>query len=136
LQNPLASLPHGVFGLKTFTTETTVPRKPKSPVENKPAADTTAPSANGKGNTAESKKKARAAATTKKSKPAAPRKPASKAASFAASKPRLEPTDDQIRLRAYFLAERRHQLSLPGDSNHDWIEARRQLIEELQRAVD
>jgi hypothetical protein len=43
---------------------------------------------------------------------------------------RAEPTDDAIRIRAYFIAERRHQLSLPGDSNHDWIEARRQLIEE------
>ena len=44
----------------------------------------------------------------------------------------MEPTDEQIRLRAYFLAELRHKLSLPGDSNHDWIEARRQLIEEAQ----
>jgi hypothetical protein len=33
-------------------------------------------------------------------------------------------------MRAYFIAERRMQLSLPGDSAHDWIEARRQLIEE------
>jgi hypothetical protein len=35
-------------------------------------------------------------------------------------------------MRAYFIAERRMQLSLPGDSAHDWIEARRQLIEEAQ----
>ena len=41
-----------------------------------------------------------------------------------------EPSDDAIRLRAYFLAERRARLSLPGDSAHDWIEARRQLLEE------
>jgi hypothetical protein len=41
-----------------------------------------------------------------------------------------EPTDEAIRLRAYFIAERRIQLSLEGDSAHDWIEARRQLIEE------
>lgn len=41
-----------------------------------------------------------------------------------------EPSDDEIRLRAYFIAERRHRLSLPGDSANDWIEARRQLIEE------
>jgi hypothetical protein len=41
-----------------------------------------------------------------------------------------EPSDEEIRLRAYFIAERRIQLSLAGDSAHDWIEARRQLIEE------
>jgi hypothetical protein len=41
-----------------------------------------------------------------------------------------EPTDEEIRIRAYFIAERRMQLSLAGDSAHDWIEARRQLIEE------
>ncbi|HMG04462.1 MAG TPA: hypothetical protein VK581_03315, partial [Chthoniobacterales bacterium] len=40
------------------------------------------------------------------------------------------PSDDEIRIRAYFLAERRLELSLPGDSAHDWIEAKRQLIEE------
>jgi hypothetical protein len=41
-----------------------------------------------------------------------------------------EPSDEEIRLRAYFIAERRIQLSLQGDSTHDWIEARRQLMEE------
>jgi len=41
-----------------------------------------------------------------------------------------EPSDEEIRLRAYFIAERRIQLSLQGDSAHDWIEAKRQLVEE------
>jgi hypothetical protein len=41
-----------------------------------------------------------------------------------------EPSDEEIRMRAYFIAERRLQLSLQGDSAHDWIEAKRQLIEE------
>lgn len=40
------------------------------------------------------------------------------------------PSDTDIQLRAYFLAERRMQLGLPGDSSHDWLEARKQLIEE------
>jgi hypothetical protein len=44
-----------------------------------------------------------------------------------------EPSDEEIRLRAYFIAERRIQLSLAGDSAHDWIEARRQLVEEATR---
>ena len=43
---------------------------------------------------------------------------------------RPEPSDEEIRIRAYFIAERRLQLSLQGDSAHDWIEAKRQLIEE------
>ena len=126
----------GVFGLKRFTDKQTVPRKPKATVENKPADDAAASSANGKGGAAEPKKKSRAAAaSTKEKKPAAVKKSAAKSpASKTASKPVVEPTDDEIRLRAYFLAERRHRLSLPGDSNHDWIEARRQLIEESQRS--
>ena len=44
--------------------------------------------------------------------------------------PTREPSDDEIRLRAYFIAERRLQLCLEGDSTHDWLEARRQLVEE------
>ena len=44
-----------------------------------------------------------------------------------------EPSDEEIRLRAYFIAERRFRLSLSGDSANDWIEARRQLIEEAVR---
>jgi len=63
----------------------------------------------------------------KKSAPAAPRSASKKASAAPALR---EPTDEEIRIRAYFLAERRHQLSQPGDSAHDWIEARRQLIEE------
>jgi hypothetical protein len=68
---------------------------------------------------------------TKKSSPkkktAAPAKPAEKAASVARI---AGPSDEEIRIRAYFIAERRLQLSLPGDSAHDWIEAKRQLMEE------
>lgn len=88
--------------------------------------------------TAEPKKKARSAATKPKAKKPAAKKNTAAAARGSAKKapsPSLlpEPSDDEIRLRAYFLAERRHQLSLPGDSAHDWIEARRQLIEEASR---
>jgi Protein of unknown function (DUF2934) len=100
-----------------------VPRKPKTSVETKPEGNGVTPS--------EPPKKSRAAASpAKKKKTAAPKKSPAKQST---AKQPVEPTDDQIRLRAYFLAERRHKLSLPGDSNHDWIEARRQLIEEAQR---
>jgi hypothetical protein len=46
-----------------------------------------------------------------------------------------EPSDEAIRIRAYFIAERRLQLSLQGDSAHDWIEAKRQLVEEAKRSA-
>jgi hypothetical protein len=39
-------------------------------------------------------------------------------------------SDDDIRMRAYFISERRQQQGLPGDSAHDWLEALRQLQEE------
>jgi hypothetical protein len=45
--------------------------------------------------------------------------------------PAIEPSDAEIRLRAYFIAERRARLALPGDSNTDWLEAKRQLLSEL-----
>ena len=38
------------------------------------------------------------------------------------------PSDAEIRTRAYFIAERRMQLAIPGDSAHDWLEAKQQLI--------
>lgn len=43
-----------------------------------------------------------------------------------------EPSDSDISIRAYFIAERRTRLSLGGDPATDWIEARRQLIEEAE----
>lgn len=79
------------------------------------------------------KRRATAAKQTAR-KPAAREKtptPAATAAENPAPSPAAtEPSDDAIRMRAYFLAERRARLSLPGDSAHDWIEARRQLLEE------
>ena len=41
-----------------------------------------------------------------------------------------EPLDEQIRIRAYFISERRRRFALPGDADSDWIEARRQLLSE------
>ena len=80
-----------------------------------------------KAKAASSKPKKKRAAPRKKSAPRAPSTDSGKASTA----PQIaEPSDDDIRLRAYFIAERRMQLSLPGDSDHDWIEARRQLLEE------
>jgi hypothetical protein len=44
--------------------------------------------------------------------------------------PSVEPSDDEIRLRAYFISERRRRFDLAGGASSDWIEARRQLVSE------
>ena len=41
-----------------------------------------------------------------------------------------EPSDADIRLRAYFIAERRIQLALKGNPALDWIQAREELLRE------
>ena len=74
------------------------------------------------------KKSAPKKKTVRAIKPIAPKKASSSASIYA-------PSDEEIRIRAYFIAERRIELSLQGDSNHDWIEARRQLVEEANRTA-
>jgi outer membrane biosynthesis protein TonB len=44
-----------------------------------------------------------------------------------------KPLDDAIRLRAYFISERRRRFALPGDAEADWLEAKRQLLFEADR---
>jgi hypothetical protein len=36
-------------------------------------------------------------------------------------------SDEEIRIRAYFISEQRLREGRPGDSGEDWLEARRQL---------
>jgi hypothetical protein len=43
-------------------------------------------------------------------------------------------TQEEIALRAYFIAENRHAHGLPGDAHHDWLEAERQIMAEHRRA--
>jgi len=43
----------------------------------------------------------------------------------------VDPTDDEIRVRAYFISERRRRFDLPGDASSDWLEAKRQLLSEI-----
>jgi hypothetical protein len=44
-----------------------------------------------------------------------------------------ELSDDAVRLRAYFISERRRRFALPGDAESDWLEAKRQLLAEARR---
>jgi hypothetical protein len=39
-------------------------------------------------------------------------------------------SDEAIRIRAYFISERRRRFGLPGDAESDWLEATRQLLSE------
>jgi hypothetical protein len=45
----------------------------------------------------------------------------------------VEPSETEIRLRAYFISERRRRFDLPGDASADWLEAKRQLLSEAGR---
>jgi hypothetical protein len=62
-------------------------------------------------------------------KPTSPRKKATTRKTPKKEKSRV--TDEAIRIRAYFIAEQRERIGIPGDANSDWIEARRQLLAEL-----
>ena len=73
-----------------------------------------------------------ASKTAAKKQSSAPRKTGGKRKS--ATPDVAEPSDAEIRLRAYFIAERRLQLALQGDPANDWIEARKQLLAEERRA--
>ena len=41
-----------------------------------------------------------------------------------------EASDEEIRMRAYFISERRRRFALSGDADSDWLEAKRQLLSE------
>jgi hypothetical protein len=47
-----------------------------------------------------------------------------------ATKKEAEPPEEEIRLRAYFISERRRRFYLSGDACSDWLEAKRQLLSE------
>jgi Protein of unknown function (DUF2934) len=57
--------------------------------------------------------------------------PKTRASKSEATRRSADASDEQIRTRAYFIAERRHRLGLPGDASSDWLEAKRQLLAEL-----
>ncbi len=95
-----------------------VNKREKNEEANKAAA-TTVPTAPKPRATAKPKAAARTAGTAPAAKPA--KKKTGKASGVGA---------EDIALRAYFIAEKRQQLGLPGDSLGDWIEAERQLLGE------
>jgi len=96
-------------------------KKPTTPTTSEPSSVTAAP-----------KKAAKAKAPPKAketAKPKAAKTPATRTRvkATAVTKPAASITPADIALRAYFIAEKRQKLGLPGDSTHDWVEAERQL---------
>jgi len=111
-----------------------VPKKKKTAEDLKLSPDTAAPI---------SKKKSRKPQTpqpaTAARKPPKPRKTRDRPAHISIA-PEAgvtpvsgEPSEDAVRLRAYFISERRRRFALPGDTESDWLEAKRQLLAEARR---
>jgi hypothetical protein len=82
-----------------------------------------------------SKRTAEPAVITPPAKPATPRKTTLAVPKSASPKRTVKPaakpapayTQADISLRAYFIAEKRIAVGLPGDPHQDWLEAERQL---------
>jgi hypothetical protein len=75
--------------------------------------------------------RSRAKKTARKRSPAKTSRPRKQAATKSGPDPKhAGPSDEQIRSRAYFIAEKRAKHSIKGDHHSDWLEARRQLLEE------
>jgi hypothetical protein len=71
----------------------------------------------------------------KRSGTAGPKSPVASAPRKTSSRKKAAPaqapiSDEEIRIRAYFIAEKRARQDVPGDSSSDWLEARRQLLAE------
>jgi len=93
----------------------------KTAAGKKPAASTDT-----NGTTAESHPAEAAAKPARAIKPGSARKPAARKAAAPKAKS-AHFTQDDVALRAYFIAEKRQKLGLPGDAHSDWLEAERQL---------
>lgn len=114
------------ISISTLSKEKTVPKKVK-----------TAKKENGDGPLASSvqpktesiARKVRRSTSAKKNgrKQSAPK---TKASPHAPSTPFVSPSDEEIRIRAYFIAERREKFALLGDPGSDWLEATRELLSE------
>jgi Protein of unknown function (DUF2934) len=115
-----------------------VPKKKKTAEDmNQPVPDSAAPATTRK--TGKRQTPRRGTTAKKPRKPSGPRdKNAAPAHISRSPQPAVsaiseEPSDDTVRLRAYFISERRRRFALPGDAESDWLEAKRQLLAEARR---
>jgi hypothetical protein len=115
-----------------------VPKKKKTAeAVNQPSPDSAASAATKK--TGKRQTPPRVATAKKLRKPSGTKDSSEQTAHISASAPANvtpmseEPSDDAVRLRAYFISERRRRFALPGDNESDWLEAKRQLLAEARR---
>lgn len=112
-----------------------MPKKKKTAEDvNQPSPESDAPTATKKGGKRQAPRHAIAA-----KKPRKPDETGAQSAHISAA-PEVgvtpasgEPSEDAVRLRAYFISERRRRFALPGDTESDWLEAKRQLLAETRR---
>jgi len=112
-----------------------VPKKKKKAEEiNQLSPESEAPTATKKAVKRQTPRRATAA-----KKPPKPRDTSERAAHISVDpQPDVTPmpgelSEDAVRLRAYFISERRRRFALPGDTESDWLEAKRQLLAEARR---
>jgi hypothetical protein len=101
-----------------------VPKKNKT----EPTFDPGVASSGGKRNKSKSRRKATGAKAAKK--PSVKKAAGQKVKAGPPIIEAMEPSDEEIRTRAYFISERRRRLGLPGDASSDWLEAKKQLLSE------
>jgi hypothetical protein len=115
-----------------------VPKKTKTAEDkNQPSPELAAPAATKKTG---KRQTPRRATTAKKPRKSSGTRDASERTAHISASPQAdvttvsgEPADDTVRLRAYFISERRRRFALPGDAESDWLEAKRQLLAEARR---
>jgi hypothetical protein len=61
------------------------------------------------------------------------KKPKASAKKAVSAKPEVVITNDDIGLRAYYIAESRLKMGWAGDTTSDWVEAERQLVAEAKK---
>ena len=118
--------------IKIINTNQSVPKKSKI-VQTKTGGGP--PEAGGSSSEMKIKKTPLRGASTSRKRSGAAREKIATAAKGKVSMPAeagqtVAPLDEQIRIRAYFISERRRGFALPGDADSDWLEAKRQLLSE------
>jgi Protein of unknown function (DUF2934) len=124
--------------LKSFNHQTPVPKKKKTTeAVNQPSPQSAAPAKTKKTGKRQTPRRATTAKKTRK--PSRTIDTPERMAQISAS-PRADATsmsvevsEETVRLRAYFISERRRRFALPGDAESDWLEAKRQLLAEGRR---
>lgn len=131
-EKALANRPMNDKRIEAINTNQSVPKKPKI-VQSKNEAPPEAGGSPAEMKIRKTPATRRTSTTRKTSGAAAKKSPAARTVEVsmpAEAGTMTEPSDDAIRLRAYFISERRRRFALPGNAESDWVEAKRQLLSE------